>query len=194
MTDEESPHLKSLALLEGLIEEAELDWAVTLDPEPLARSTGLPESVVVAGLHRRPLPESDFLQQVTQRLEFLRRTRLGPAGRPYTQAEIAHGAGLTPQWFGRFLRGEKAPSLEHAARIEDFFQVPRGFLTATPSQALDRALREKLEEEQSRQLAELQDFKRKNQLNGFALRGTSPKTRAVMQALIDSIEEDQLDA
>ncbi|MFD4133366.1 helix-turn-helix domain-containing protein [Streptomyces goshikiensis] len=190
MTDEADPHLATLARLDELIEDSGLDRSRVLDPAPLSLSTGLPVEVVAAGLDRRPMTPVSFLEQVGQRLEFLRATRLRPDGRPYPLKEIADGAGLTSQWLGQIVKGEKKPSLEHAARIEDFFLVPRGFLTATPSQALDRALRVRLADEQSRLMAE---FKSRNQLGGIAFRGlrdASPRTLAAVQALIDSIATD----
>ncbi|MEU3904493.1 hypothetical protein [Streptomyces goshikiensis] len=190
MTDEADPHLATLARLDELIEDSGLDRSDVLDPARLSLSTGLPPEVVAAGLDRRPMAAVSFLEQVGQRLEFLRTTRLRPDGRPYPLKEIADGAGLTSQWLGQIVKCEKKPSLEHAARIEDFFRVPRGFLTATPSQALDRALRVRLADEQSRLMAE---FKSRNQLGGIAFRGlrdASPRTLAAVQALIDSIATD----
>ncbi|MBT1187447.1 hypothetical protein HET69_26480 [Streptomyces sp. CJ_13] len=190
MTDETDPHLATLARLDELIEDSGLDRSLVLDPAHLSLSTGLPPEVVAAGLDRRPMAPVSFLEQVGQRLEFLRATRLRPDGRPYPLKEIADGAGLTSQWLGQIVKCEKKPSLEHAARIEDFFRVPRGFLTATPSQALDRALRVRLADEQSRLMAE---FKSRNQLGGIAFRGlrdASPRTLAAVQALIDSIATD----
>ncbi|KPI15383.1 helix-turn-helix domain protein [Actinobacteria bacterium OV450] len=183
-------HLNSLTLLEELIEEAELDWDKVLDAEVISWNTGLPVGVVRAGLSRRPLAEIDFLEQVVERLKFLRRTRLRRDGAPYTQTEIAEGAGVTPQWVGELLKGRAAPKLEHAARIEDFFQVPRGFLTATPSQALDRAFREKLETVQAQQLAGLKVLKERFELRKVAFRG-APETLAKMQALLEVILDDQ---
>ncbi|MFE3674119.1 hypothetical protein [Streptomyces goshikiensis] len=190
MTDEADPHLATLARLDELIEDSGLDRSRVLDPAHLSLSTGLPPEVVAAGLDRRPMAAASFLEQVGQRLEFLRATRLRQDGRPYPLKEIADGAGLTSQWLGQIVKCEKKPSLEHAARIEDFFRVPRGFLTATPSQALDRALRVRLADEQSRLMAE---FKSRNQLGGIAFRGlrdASPRTLAAVQALIDSIATD----
>ncbi|GGZ56092.1 helix-turn-helix transcriptional regulator [Streptomyces subrutilus] len=189
MTGEVDPHLKSLALLEELIEEAELDWDEVLDPGALSFSTGLAVAAVRAGLSRRELPQTGFQQQVAQRLEFLRATRPGPDGARRTKAEIAEGTGVTPQWVGELLKGRKVPKLEHAARIEDLFGVPRGFLTATPSQALDRALRERLEGEQARQLAGLRELKEKHRLRRVAFRG-APETLANMQALMDVILDE----
>ncbi|MFJ3206241.1 helix-turn-helix transcriptional regulator [Streptomyces sp. NPDC086989] len=185
-----TPHLNSLTLLEELIEEAELDWDKVLDAEAISWNTGLPVGVVRAGLSRRPLVEVDFLEQVVERLKFLRRTRLRRDGAPYTQTEIAEGAGVTPQWVGELLKGRAVPKLEHAARIEDFFQVPRGFLTATPSQALDRAFREKLETVQAQQLAGLKVLKERFELRKVAFRG-APETLAKMQALLEVILDDQ---
>ncbi|MEV7521422.1 helix-turn-helix transcriptional regulator [Streptomyces sp. NPDC091371] len=190
MTDEGAPHLKSLGLLEELIEKADLDRAAVLDPAPLSLSTGLPVSVVRSGLSRGPLHETDFQEQVAQRLDFLRETRRRPDGLPYSQAEIADGAGVTPQWVGELLKGRKVPSLELAARIEDFFKVPRGFLTATPSQALNRALEEKLAGEQARQLVDLRELKERFQLRSIAFRG-APETLAKMRDLLDFIMNDQ---
>ncbi|MFE5536470.1 helix-turn-helix transcriptional regulator [Streptomyces sp. NPDC056492] len=185
-----TPHLHSLSLLEGLIEEAELDWEGVLDAEAISWDTGLPVGIVRAGLSRRPMAEIDFLEQVVERLKFLRRTRLRRDGVPYTQTEIAEGAGVTPQWVGELLKGRAVPKLEHAARIEDFFRVPRGFLTATPSQALDRAFREKLETLQAQQLAGLKALKERYELRKVAFRG-APETLAKMQALLEVILDDQ---
>ncbi|MFD5144854.1 helix-turn-helix transcriptional regulator [Streptomyces sp. NPDC058401] len=188
--DQGDPHLKSLRLLEELIAEADLDRRAVLDPVPLSLSTGLSPAVVRAGLARRRMPETEFQQQVAQRLAFLRATRLRADGVPYSQAEIAYGADVTPQWVGELLKGRKVPSLELAARIEDLFRVPRGFLTATPSQALGRALEEKLAYEQARQLTGLRELKERFQLRSVAFRG-APETLAAMQDLLNLIVEDQ---
>ncbi|MFG2972341.1 helix-turn-helix domain-containing protein [Streptomyces sp. NPDC048331] len=209
MTDEASPHLKSLARLHDLIEKADLDWSVALDPEPLALSTGLPLSVVTMGLHGREMPVLDLHRQVHQRLEFLRSHRPRPDGKPYSQKEIGDGAGLTPQWSGQLLNGGKKPSLEHAARIEDFFGVPRGFLTATPSQALDRALGERVAELQDVHMAALQQANEKlqadrdrqeallrradgNRVRAVSFRGSSSRVkREVLEELLASIVDEE---
>ncbi|MEW1639872.1 helix-turn-helix transcriptional regulator [Streptomyces sp. NPDC093801] len=188
MIAEGEPHLKSLALLEELIEEASLDWNAVLDPASISFSTGLPVNVVRAGLSRRPLPEPDFQEQVAERLEFLRSTRRHPDGSHISRSDIARAAGVTPQWIGEILNRRKTPKLEHAALIEDFFGVPRGFLMATPSQALDRALSEKLETAQAQSLAEL--FKEKHQLRKVSFRG-APETLAKMKALMELILDEE---
>nr|WTA23940.1 helix-turn-helix transcriptional regulator [Streptomyces sp. NBC_00853] len=209
MTDEASPHLKSLARLQDLIVKADLDWAIVLDPGPLALSTGLPLSVVAMGLHGREMPLMDLHKQVHQRLAFLRSHRPRPDGKPYSQKEIGAGAGLTSQWSGQLLNGGKKPSLEHAARIEDFFGVPRGFLTATPSQALDRALSEKVAELQDAQVAALQHANERlmaerdrqeallqqcerNRVKSISFRGPSSQVkREVLEELLASIADEE---
>ncbi|MCY0928106.1 hypothetical protein OTB20_18285 [Streptomyces sp. H27-H1] len=84
----------------------------------------------------------------------------------------------------------EVPSLQLASRIEDLFKVPRGFLTATPSQALGRALEERLAHEQARQLTGLRELKERFQLRSVAFRG-APETLAATQDLLNPIVEDQ---
>ncbi|MFD4242719.1 helix-turn-helix transcriptional regulator [Streptomyces sp. NPDC058525] len=191
MTEEVEPHLRTLELLEKLIQEAELDGVKVLDPAPLSMSTGLSVAAVGAGLRRRPMPQTPFHEQVAERLAFLRETRRRPDGGKYTQGEIAEGADVTPQWVGELLKGRKQPSLELAARIEDLFKVPRGFLTATPSQALNRALEERLAHEQAQQLAGLREMKEKFQLRSVAFRGAPEKLAQMMDLLTEIVDEQR---
>lgn len=190
MIDEVDPHLKSLRLLEELIEEADLDRSTVLDPVPLSLSTGLPVATVRVGLAGRPMPRTEFHLQVAQRLAFLRETRPRADGMRYTQAELADGADVTPQWVGELLKGRKVPSLELASRIEDLFEVDRGFLTATPSQALNRALEEKLAHEQARRIAGLREQQERFRHRSIAFSG-APETLAAMRDLLNLIIEDQ---
>ncbi|MGW4747742.1 hypothetical protein ACWEPZ_31520 [Streptomyces sp. NPDC004288] len=85
-------------------------------------------------------------RQVVDRILFLRRTRLksSPDGsrRLYSLAEIAVGAGTSAQWLDKMIKAGKAPNLDHAAGIADFFGEKIEFLVDAPAEALDRVLQQ----------------------------------------------------
>ncbi|WP_233521684.1 helix-turn-helix domain-containing protein [Streptomyces triticagri] len=112
-----------------------------LDPERLSAESGVPAHTVRALLDGRPAGESDLQARFLQRFELLRRTRLKPNGRPYTQQEIADGAGMSRQQAGALIHGDRRPTMEHCAAIQRFFEVHAGFLTAEDPEALADCLR-----------------------------------------------------
>lgn len=80
--------------------------------------------------------------QVVDRVLFLRWTRLksSPDGsrRAYSLAEIASGAGTGAQWLDKMIRAGKAPNLDHAAGIAEFFGEKLEFLVDPRAEALAR--------------------------------------------------------
>lgn len=110
------------------------------DASRLSVASGVPESVVKALLSGRPAGEPDLQTRFLQRLGLLRRTRLKPNGRPYTQQEIADGAGMSRQQAGALINGDRRPTMEHCDAIQRFFGVHAGFLTAEDPEALAGAL------------------------------------------------------
>ncbi|MGW1894865.1 helix-turn-helix domain-containing protein [Streptomyces sp. NPDC002004] len=106
----------------------------------LSAESGVPENVVKALLHGHPAGQPDLQARFLQRLDLLRRTRLKPNGRRYTQQEIADGAGMSRQQAGALINGDRRPTMEHCAAIQRFFGVHAGFLTAEDSDALGYAL------------------------------------------------------
>ncbi|MFJ8545594.1 helix-turn-helix domain-containing protein [Streptomyces sp. NPDC093586] len=107
----------------------------------LSAASGVPEPVVGALLSGRPAGEPDVQARFVQRLDLLRRTRLKPNGRRYTQQEIADGAGMSRQQAGALINGDRRPTMEHCDAIQRFFRVHAGFLTAEDPEALANALR-----------------------------------------------------
>ncbi|MFI8307284.1 helix-turn-helix domain-containing protein [Streptomyces sp. NPDC085927] len=107
----------------------------------LSAASGVPEPVVKALLSGRPAGEPEVQTRFVQRLDLLRRTRLKPNGRKYTQQEIADGAGMSRQQAGALLNGDRRPTMEHCDAIQRFFRVHAGFLTAEDPEALANALR-----------------------------------------------------
>ncbi|MEU5521978.1 helix-turn-helix domain-containing protein [Streptomyces sp. NPDC093250] len=106
----------------------------------LSVASGVPEPVVKALLSGRSAGEPDVQARFVQRLDLLRRTRLKPNGRKYTQQEIADGAGMSRQQAGALINGDRRPTMEHCDAIQRFFQVHAGFLTAEDPEALANAL------------------------------------------------------
>ncbi|WP_018546880.1 helix-turn-helix domain-containing protein [Streptomyces sp. LaPpAH-108] len=106
----------------------------------LSVASGVPEPVVRALLGGRPAGEPDVQARFLQRLDLLRRTRLKPGGRKYTQQEIADGAGMSRQQAGALINGDRRPTMEHCDALQRFFRVHAGFLTAEDPEALASAL------------------------------------------------------
>jgi transcriptional regulator with XRE-family HTH domain len=119
----------------------------------LSAASGVPEPVVKALLGGRPAGEPDVQARFLQRLDLLRRTRLKPGGRKYTQQEIADGAGMSRQQAGALINGDRRPTMEHCDAIQRFFRVHAGFLTAEDPEALTVAL-QSTEQELLQKLAE----------------------------------------
>jgi transcriptional regulator with XRE-family HTH domain len=110
------------------------------DVQKLSEASGVPTDVVRALLDGRPAGEPDLQARFLQRFDLLRRTRLKPNGRRYTQQEIADGAGMSRQQAGALINGDRRPTMEHCDAIQRFFKVHAGFLTADDADALDSAL------------------------------------------------------
>jgi len=123
------------------------------DTGRLSAASGVPESVVKALLGGRSAGEPDVQARFVQRLDLLRRTRLKPNGRRYTQQEIADGAGMSRQQAGALINGDRRPTMEHCDAIQRFFRVHAGFLTAEDPEALAGALQH-TEQELLQQLAD----------------------------------------
>jgi transcriptional regulator with XRE-family HTH domain len=111
------------------------------DARKLSEASGVPADVVRALLDGHPAGEPDLQARFLQRFDLLRRTRLKPNGRRYTQQEIADGAGMSRQQAGALINGDRRPTMEHCDAIQRFFKVHAGFLTADDADALDGALR-----------------------------------------------------
>lgn len=127
--------------------------AEVFDIARLSVESGVPEPVVKALLTGAPAGEPDLQARFLQRLDLLRRTRLKPNGRKYTQQEIADGAGMSRQQAGALINGDRRPTMEHCDAIQRFFGVHAGFLTAEDPEALANTL-QRSEQELLQQLAD----------------------------------------
>lgn len=92
--------------------------AEVFDTGRLSGASGVPEPVVKALLGGRPAGEPDVQARFLQRLDLLRRTRLKPNGRKYTQQEIADGAGMSRQQAGALINGDRRPTMEHCDALQ----------------------------------------------------------------------------
>ncbi|MFE2219045.1 helix-turn-helix domain-containing protein [Streptomyces canus] len=129
-----------VARVTALSDRLGVPHAQVFDTSRLSVASGVPEPVVRALLSGRPAGEPDVQARFLQRLDLLRRTRLKPNGRKYTQQEIADGAGMSRQQAGALINGDRRPTMEHCDAIQRFFRVHAGFLTAEDPEALAGAL------------------------------------------------------
>ncbi|EGG47537.1 helix-turn-helix transcriptional regulator [Streptomyces griseoaurantiacus] len=142
-----------VARVTALADRLGVPHAQVYDTGRLCAASGVPESVVKALLAGRPAGEPDLQARFLRRLDLLRRTRLKPNGRKYTQQEIADGAGMSRQQAGALINGDRRPTMEHCDAIQRFFRVHAGFLTADDPDALATALQH-IEQELLQQLAD----------------------------------------
>ncbi|MGW5971297.1 helix-turn-helix domain-containing protein [Streptomyces sp. NPDC055186] len=129
-----------VARVTALADRLEVPQAEIFDVGRLSAASGVPAPVVKVLLSGRPAGEPDVQTRFVQRLDLLRRTRLKPNGRKYTQQEIADGAGMSRQQAGALINGDRRPTMEHCDAIQRFFRVHAGFLTAEDPEALAIAL------------------------------------------------------
>ncbi|MFF0791361.1 helix-turn-helix domain-containing protein [Streptomyces spiralis] len=142
-----------VARVTALADRLGVPQAEVFDVGRLSVACGVPEPVVRALLSGRPAGEPDVQARFLQRLDLLRRTRLKPNGRRYTQQEIADGAGMSRQQAGALINGDRRPTMEHCDAIQRFFRVHAGFLTAEDPEALAGAL-QRTEQELLQRLAD----------------------------------------
>ncbi|MGQ4444344.1 helix-turn-helix domain-containing protein [Streptomyces violaceoruber] len=142
-----------VARVGALADRLDVPHAEVFDVGRLSAASGVHESVVGALLGGRPTGGADVQTRFVQRLDLLRRTRLKPNGRKYTQQEIADGAGMSRQQAGALINGDRRPTMEHCDAIQRFFRVHAGFLTAEDPEALAGAL-QRTEQELLQQLAD----------------------------------------
>lgn len=142
-----------VARVTALADRLGVQQGEVFDVRRLSAESGVPDPVVRALLSGRPAGEPDLQTRFLQRFDLLRRTRLKPNGRRYTQQEIADGAGMSRQQAGALINGDRRPTMEHCDAIQRFFRVHAGFLTAEDPEALAGAL-QRCEQELLQQLAD----------------------------------------
>ncbi|GAA3292763.1 helix-turn-helix domain-containing protein [Streptomyces cinereospinus] len=142
-----------IARVTTLADRLGVPHAEVFDTARLSVACGVPEPVVRDLLRGRPAGEPDVQARFLQRLDLLRRTRLKPNGRKYTQQEIADGAGMSRQQAGALINGDRRPTMEHCDAIQRFFRVRAGFLTAEDPEALADTL-QRTEQELLQKLAD----------------------------------------
>jgi transcriptional regulator with XRE-family HTH domain len=142
-----------VARVSALADRLGVPHAEVFDTARLSVACGVPEPVVKALLSGAPAGEPDVQARFLQRLDLLRRTRLKPNGRRYTQQEIADGAGMSRQQAGALINGDRRPTMEHCDALQRFFRVHAGFLTAEDPEALAGAL-QRTEQELLQKLAD----------------------------------------
>ncbi|MET9883100.1 hypothetical protein ABZZ20_08010 [Streptomyces sp. NPDC006430] len=127
----------STCAVERALAATDPDGAQDLDH--LSYLTGMPPHHIRLTLDGTP-PRLPLKEQVHQRFEHLRRTRLRADGQAHSLAAIAHSFDASGQSLTRLARGEGLPNLAAAAGIQRFYGVASGFLLADDTEALGTAL------------------------------------------------------
>ncbi|UUU39075.1 hypothetical protein [Streptomyces sp. NBC_00162] len=109
------------------------------DLEHLSHLTGITPQAIRLTLDGKP-PRLPLKEQVHQRFEHLRRTRVREDGQAHSLAAIAKSFDASGQSLTRLAQGEGLPNLAAAAGIQRFFGVEGGFLLADDAEALATAL------------------------------------------------------
>ncbi|MBT2543899.1 hypothetical protein J7E99_25165 [Streptomyces sp. ISL-44] len=109
------------------------------DLEHLSHLTGITPQAIRLTLDGKP-PRLPLKEQVHQRFEHLRRTRVREDGQAHSLAAIAKSFDASGQSLTRLAQGEGLPNLAAAAGIQRFFGVEGGFLLADDTEALATAL------------------------------------------------------
>ncbi|MFD4245513.1 hypothetical protein ACFWP3_28570 [Streptomyces sp. NPDC058525] len=109
------------------------------DLEHLSHLTGMTPQAIRLTLDGRP-PRLPLREQVRERFDHLRRTRVREDGQPHSLAAIAKSFDASGQSLTRLTQGEGLPNLAAAAGIQRFFGVEGGFLMSDDAEALGTTL------------------------------------------------------
>ncbi|MFE9931038.1 hypothetical protein [Streptomyces sp. NPDC005533] len=101
----------------------------------LSYLTGMTPQAIRLTLDGEP-PRLPLKEQVHQRFEHLRRTRVREDGQAHSLAAIARSFDASGQSLTRLAQGEGLPNLAAAAGIQRFYGVEGGFLLADDTEAL----------------------------------------------------------
>ncbi|MCW8102230.1 XRE family transcriptional regulator [Streptomyces tauricus] len=115
-----------------------------LDVERLSRSSGVVPVDVIALLAGLPVPPVALSERLAQRLNFVRHTHRHANGAEYTIGELAEAAGMSRQGLTKWRDGVVIPGMERVESLRLHFQLPPGFFTATPEEALNAVLQQEL--------------------------------------------------
>lgn len=137
------PLAETLRRLRAHVEERDLK------AQELAAETALPVAVVQALLEGGDPPATTVEERVCSRIKMLSDARLdrNPGKRlGDLVSEVSARLDISDVWARKLLRGEKMPNVTLLHGIADFFGVEGGeaFFTASPDEALNRVLEQRL--------------------------------------------------
>ncbi|MFE7077350.1 hypothetical protein ACFU96_45445 [Streptomyces sp. NPDC057620] len=115
-----------------------------LDVEDLSKRSGVVPVDIIALLAGLPVPTAPLSERLAQRLIFVRHTHRHTNGEEYTIGELADAAGMSRQGLTKWRDGQVVPGMERVESLRLHFQLPPGFFTATPEEALNAVLQQEL--------------------------------------------------
>lgn len=164
---------------------------ISLNPEELAAKTALPERVVRSLLHGGTPPTGTVEERVCARIKTLSDAHVVRTGTKPGELvhEIAERLGISPVWARKLLRGEKMPNVTLLHGLADFFDVDGGeaFFTASPADALNRALLPMLEKYENPSSDPVQALLQKYGVRTTDLRSHGALTPEQLEVLLEGV-------
>ncbi|MGW0822575.1 hypothetical protein [Streptomyces sp. NPDC002845] len=136
---------ETLAHIEALIQEQNLQRSVLLNVKELAAKTALPETTVSTLLKGGTPPADMVNDRVRARIRALAQadlTRTADRRMSDLASAVSRQLGVSDYWARQVCEGKKVPSVELLHGLVDFFGVDGGeaFFTAPAPEALNRVL------------------------------------------------------
>ncbi|GLV75830.1 hypothetical protein Shyhy02_38300 [Streptomyces hygroscopicus subsp. hygroscopicus] len=139
-----SPLPMTLARLEALLKERDMNRSQVLDIGELAAKAALPEDTVAVLLEGGQIPADTVAARVSARVKVLADAHLARTGKPMSDlaGSISRQLGVSSFWARQVCSGDKVPSVELLHGLVGFFGVEGGeaFFTAPAAEALNRVL------------------------------------------------------
>ncbi|MFH8934085.1 hypothetical protein [Streptomyces griseosporeus] len=162
-----------------------------LNPQELADQTAMPVGTVLALLRGEELPPDTVDERVCSRIKVLADAHSARTQKRFGDlvSEVAGKLSISDVWARKLLRGEKTPNVTLLHGLVDFFKVDGGeaFFTASPADALNRALRKILERYEEPQQDPIDALMAKFGVKAMDLRHHGTMTKDQLEMLLEGV-------
>jgi transcriptional regulator with XRE-family HTH domain len=162
-----------------------------LAPQELADQTALPVGTVRALLRGEAPPPDTVDERVCSRIKVLADAHLARTRKRFADLvpEVAGKLSISDVWARKLLRGEKTPNVTLLHGLVEFFKVDGGeaFFTASPADALNRALLKILEKYEEPQQDPVDALMAKFGVKAMDLRHHGTMTKDQLEMLLEGV-------